>query len=230
MTNGSVTAILLAGGAGARFGGGIPKQVLDVADIPMMAHSLEVFEACELVDSVIVVMAGGGDDIGVATYCSKVVSVAGGGLTRQASLNEGLVCLPGETEIVVVHDAARPMLGVSLLSEVIDAVQPPHQGAIPALRLEDALKEVSMEGEVLGSKARGGLWRAQTPQAFLREPLEESLAKADAEGHEADDCSDLLVRAGFRVKVIAGDPANIKVTTRGDLEVAEALLRNRRRR
>jgi 2-C-methyl-D-erythritol 4-phosphate cytidylyltransferase len=95
--------------------------------------------------------------------------------------------------------------------------------------MEDALKEVTDEGEVVGGVPRRGKWRAQTPQVFERAALEESLSKADAQGRVCEDCSEMLVRAGYRVRVIAGDASNIKVTTTADLNLAEKLLAARAR-
>jgi 4-diphosphocytidyl-2-methyl-D-erithritol synthase len=163
-----------------------------------------------------------------AVVLPKVACVVTGGPTRQASLGSGLACLPDETGIVLVHDAARPLVRPALVERVVEAVGGPFHGAVPALPLDDAVKEVSREGEVLSGRSRRGLWSVQTPQGFLREPLEEALARADAGGAVCEDCSEMALRAGYRVRTVVGDPLNLKVTRAGDLPRCESILVSRR--
>jgi 2-C-methyl-D-erythritol 4-phosphate cytidylyltransferase len=222
---GPVTAVLLGGGSGERFGGDLPKQFLALGGIPLLVHSLRALEACDKVNFVVVVLPDVRPGfIENAVRTPKVRSVVSGGDSRQASLREGLERIPAETSIVLVHDAVRPLVTPNLLERVLEGVGGVYQGVVCAVPMEDALKEVSADHELLASKERRSLWRAQTPQAFLRDALEESLSRAEAEEVVCEDCSELLLRAGHRVRVVPGDPSNIKVTTPEDLLMGESLL------
>jgi 2-C-methyl-D-erythritol 4-phosphate cytidylyltransferase len=155
---------------------------------------------------------------------SKVVAVTGGGGLRQESLARGLACVPPGVEIVAVHDAARPMVTSAVIDGVVAGVADGFDGAVAAVPVDDAIKEVAEGGEILEPRSRGGLWRAQTPQAFVRACLETALARALADGIACDDCSEMATRVGYRVRVVPGDPRNIKVTRPGDLDLCERLL------
>ena len=226
-----VTAVVLAGGSGVRFGADVPKQFLDLVGQPMLAHALAAFERTTEVAATVVVLPVERPpfvDLALAGL-AKVTSVTNGGPTRQASLSEGLVCLPEETDIVLVHDAARPAVQPSLITRVAGALgdddpDATYDGAIPAIPVDDALKEVTGEGLVVGRRSRVGLWRAQTPQGFRRDCIEDALARADAEGVLCEDCAELAVRAGYRVRVVPGDPVNLKATRREDLRLLEAIM------
>jgi 2-C-methyl-D-erythritol 4-phosphate cytidylyltransferase len=225
---GRVSAVLLAGGRGDRAGGDVPKQFLDIAGRPMLSHSLTALVASDLISSVVVVLPEDRpsfieDDLKQA----KIASITVGGETRQASLAEGLVCLPEDTSVVLVHDAARPLITQGLVNRILAALDDSLDGVICALPLDDALKEVTLDGEVVGNLPRRGAWRAQTPQVFSRSALEEALALADAEQRICDDCSEMLIRAGFRVRAVSGEPWNLKVTTKADLNLAERILLSR---
>lgn len=225
-----VTAIILAGGTGKRLGGEVPKQFLDLAGDPLLVHSLSTFQGSQRVDAIVVVLPESRPRfIDEMIALPKVCSVTNGGETRQASLGQGLQCLPDETDVVMVHDAARPLMRDSLVHRVLEGlVEGSFHGAIPGIPIEDSIKEVSISKQVLRTRAREGIWRAQTPQAFLRGPLEDSLARADAEYFLADDCSELLLRAGYTVVAVDGDSWNLKVTRPLDLALCERILESRK--
>jgi 2-C-methyl-D-erythritol 4-phosphate cytidylyltransferase len=228
--SGRVTAVLLAAGSGDRAGGDVPKQFLDLAGQPMLAHPLGALSASESIASIVVVLPEARPPfIEEELKLPKITSLAVGGATRQASLAEGLVCLPEDSSIVLVHDAARPLLTTGLIERVLDGLEESVDGAICAVPLDDALKEVTADGEVVGNLPRRGAWRAQTPQVFSRKSLDEALALADSEQRICDDCSEMLIRAGFRVRAVKGEPWNIKVTTKADLNLAEKILMSRTR-
>lgn len=211
-----------------RLGSRLPKQFVEVAGHPMITHSIKAFEASAPIQAIIVVLPEERPSfVDEEIRSEKIVSVTSGGPTRQASLSEGLTCLPEGTGVVLIHDAARPMVTPELVERVVEGVADEFVGAICGLPVEDALKEVSSEGEITSARRREGLWRAQTPQAFLRRPLEESLARADAEGIAGDDCSEIVTRAGYKVRAVMGDPLNIKVTFKRDLILCEKLLGGR---
>lgn len=224
-----VTAIVLAGGTGERLGGEVPKQFLDLAGDPMLVHSLSTFQGSKPVDAVVVVLPESRPRfIDQMIAMPKVCSVTNGGETRQASLGQGLHCLPDETDVVMVHDAARPLMRDSLVHRVLEGLTGSVHGAIPGIPIEDSMKEISLSKQVLRTRSREGIWRAQTPQAFLRGPLEDSLARADAEYFVADDCSELLLRAGYTVVAVEGDAWNLKVTRPLDLALCERILESRK--
>jgi len=223
-----VTAILLAAGAGHRFGSAGPKQFEHLAGEPMFVHPLRVLVGDIRIDSIVVVLpAVRTPEVDEAARLPKVSASTRGGTTRQDSLAKGFAYLPAQTEVVLVHDAARPLVTEDLVGALLDGLDETCEGVIPGLPLEDAIKEVSPEGMVVRGLARRSVWRIQTPQVFRRAILEECLAAAVADDFAASDCSELLTRRGSPVKIIPGTPANFKITLPEDLALAEAVLKGR---
>jgi 2-C-methyl-D-erythritol 4-phosphate cytidylyltransferase len=217
-----VTAVVLAAGSGKRVGSDIPKQFLPLGDRPMLHRSLAVLEATEKISSVVVALpAADGSDL---SEFPKVVGQVSGGETRQDSLRSALAKLPESTDTVMVHDAARPLLGEALIEKLLGALDDTCDGVIPAIPMEDTIKRVSDDLLVEAEVDRQGIWRVQTPQVFRRGVLEDSLAKALASGLESTDCSQMLTGAGYRVRVVEGDPLNFKVTRAADLWLAEQIV------
>jgi 2-C-methyl-D-erythritol 4-phosphate cytidylyltransferase len=142
-----------------------------------------------------------------------------GGATRSASVRNGLAAVPDDADVIVVHDAARPLASAALFAAVIDAVRAGADGAIPVVPVTDTIKRVD-GARVIETLERAELVAVQTPQAFRAD----ALRKAHAGAGEATDDAALVESIGGTVVVVAGDPANIKVTTADDLRVAEALL------
>lgn len=205
-------------------GSDIPKQFLDLGGKPMIFRCLDVFEACPMIQAVVVALPGGDESRrpDLSGY-AKVTAAVAGGQTRQASLAKALRRLPEFAETVLVHDAARPLVDQPLILRLLAALDG-CDGAIPAIPLEDTVKRVGADGMVESEVDREGIWRVQTPQVFRRAALEESLAKAVESGLESTDCSQMLTRAGYRVRVVEGDPLNFKVTRAADLWLAEQIL------
>lgn len=205
-------AVVVAGGAGTRFGG--PKQFATLAGRPLVEWSLErARENCAGV--VLVLPEGTPGDWGVDT-------VVAGGATRSESVRAGLAAVPDVADVIVVHDAARPLAGAALWKAVIDAVDNGADGAIPACPVTDTIKKKTPEGAVV-TVDRSDLFAVQTPQAFRADALKE----AHAGGADATDDAALVEAAGGRVVLVDGDPHNIKVTASADLLVAEALIKER---
>jgi 2-C-methyl-D-erythritol 4-phosphate cytidylyltransferase len=152
--------------------------------------------------------------------------VVAGGATRAESVRAGLAAVPVHVDVVVVHDAARPLAGAGLYAAVVAAVRAGADGAIPGLPVADTLKRVegdadaSGTGVIVGTVDRGGLVAAQTPQAFRADVLR----AAHASGRDATDDAALVEARGGKVVVVPGDPRNLKLTGPRDLAVAEALL------
>lgn len=202
-----VAAIVVAAGRGQRFGG--PKQFADLNGRSVAAASVAAARC--VADPVVLVVpdgyAGGGEGADL---------LAVGGETRSASVRAGLALCP-DAEVVVVHDAARPLAGPALFEAVVAAVAGGADGAVPGLAVTDTLKRV-VDDAVASTLARDGLVAVQTPQAFARAALE----RAHAAGGDATDDAALVEGTGGRVVVVPGDPRNVKITDAGDLARARA--------
>jgi 2-C-methyl-D-erythritol 4-phosphate cytidylyltransferase len=201
-----VVAVVVAGGRGERFGG--PKQFARVGG--RTVASLAVAAARAVADSVVLVVPEGygGDGEGAD-------HVVVGGQTRSQSVRAGLA-LAGDADVVVVHDAARPLAGASLFHAVLDAVVAGADGAVPGLVITDTVKRVTRNGltRVVDTVAREDLVTVQTPQAFRRA----ALMAAHASNPEATDDAALLEAAGAVVVVVPGETGNVKLTEPADLD------------
>jgi 2-C-methyl-D-erythritol 4-phosphate cytidylyltransferase len=205
-----VWGIVVAGGQGERFGE--PKQFLPLGNARMIDHAVNaISNAC---NAVVVVLPAGTPWDG-----AEVARSVPGGESRAASVRAGLAVVPDDAEIVVVHDAARPLAAAPLFRAVIEAVRAGADGAVPGLPVTDTVKRV--DGDlVIETVAREGLTRVQTPQAFRAT----CLRSAHATEPDATDDAGLVEAAGAKVVVVPGDERNLKVTTADDLVVAAALL------
>ncbi len=214
--------VLTAAGSSRRFGGGTSKVLLDLRGRPVIARALEPF--LEALPSLAVVVTAREEDRARLEAALAGARVVAGGATRQASVARGLQALPPEVEVVLVHDAARPLLGADLVRRVAAAARA-HGAALPALPVGDSLHALTPDGtRLLHTVAREGLVAAQTPQAARRELLARAHAHAAARALEATDEAGLLLAAGIPVAVVPGEARNLKLTRPEDLVVARALL------
>lgn len=224
-----LTALVAAAGRGRRLGLGYNKVFLPLKGRPLLSYSLEVLERSPLVQAVIVVTTP--EDVDrcweiIGPRYAKGIRVVEGGEERQDSVSNGLKALPPETELVAIHDAARPLLTGELLAKVVKAAVETG-AAIAAVPVQDTIKRSGAAELVERTVNREGLWAAQTPQVFRRDWLEEAHGRARAEGWRATDDASLVERCGYPVKLVPGDYANIKITTPIDLVLATALLEAR---
>ena len=218
-----VTAIIAAGGSGRRLGAGVPKQFLDLAGQSMLERSVAAFDSHPAVAQVIVAVppdavAGARKSVGRVT---GPLSFVAGGASRQESVARAFDVVDEETEIVLVHDAARPFVSAALITRAIEAAAT-HGAVIAALAATDTVKRVSPGSAaptIAETLPRETIYLAQTPQAFRRAVLREAVALGRT-GVEATDEAGLAEQAGHAVRVIEGDPDNVKVTTAEDLERA----------
>jgi 2-C-methyl-D-erythritol 4-phosphate cytidylyltransferase len=221
---GGAWAILVAAGAGARLGSDRPKAFAKLAGRPLLAESLDRLDHCPVVDAIVVAAPAGWEEPAILLSeelaASKVVACVTGGETRAASVRAGLREVPEEALVVLVHDAARPLVDDAVVERVLEPLGQGFDGAVPALPLEDTVKRVA-QGAVVETVEREGLVRVQTPQAFLAPVLRRAF-EGDLQG--ATDCAALVERAGGRVAVVAGDARLVKVTTSADLALVETLL------
>jgi 2-C-methyl-D-erythritol 4-phosphate cytidylyltransferase len=207
-----VWSIVVAGGSASRFGR--PKQFAPLGGRTVLEHALDA--ARRHAEGVVLVLPV--DVLGDGRCWPCELAVAGGA-TRSASVRAGLAAVPAACEIVVVHDAARPLASPALFAAVIEAVRAGADGAVPGVPLSDTVKRVR-DGEVVETVERSSLVAVQTPQAFRAA----ALRRAHAAEPEATDDAGLLEAIGARVAVVPGDPANLKLTRPDDLVTAAALL------
>ena len=224
MGEGATWCVLVAAGSGERLGAERPKAFVPLGGRPLLAESLERLDASDWIDALVVVVPDGWEEPAILLaeelVVSKVAAVVVGGATRAASVAAGLAEIPGEALVVVVHDAARPLVGDDVLGRVLGALSEGVDGAIPGLPLADTVKRVA-GGRVAETIVRDDLVAVQTPQAFLAAALRRAYS-GDLGG--ATDCASLVERVGGAVALVEGDPALLKVTTREDLARVEALL------
>jgi 2-C-methyl-D-erythritol 4-phosphate cytidylyltransferase len=211
-----VWVVVVAAGSGRRFGA--PKQFEQLVGRPMVQWAVEA--ARSVADGVVLVLPAG-DLAGGAVHAASpwgADAVVAGGHTRAASVRSGLAAVPAAAELIVVHDGARPLASPRLFRAVVDAVVGGADAAVPGLAVADTLKRVA-GGAVVATVGREGLVAVQTPQAFRAEVLR---GAHEGESEGTDDAA-LVESLGATVRVVPGDPRNIKVTTAADLQVARAL-------
>jgi 2-C-methyl-D-erythritol 4-phosphate cytidylyltransferase/2-C-methyl-D-erythritol 2,4-cyclodiphosphate synthase len=205
-------------------GAGLPKQLLQVSGVSILQRSVDAFLAHRLITEVIVALP---PEILAAPPAyllgtPKPVTLVEGGARRQDSVALAFACVSPEAELVVVHDAARPMVSADLIERTLAAATE-HGAALAALRATDTVKRGDAGGVVVETVPREQVYLAQTPQAFQVELLRMALAS----GADATDEATLVERAGFAVRLVEGDPRNVKITTPADVALAEHLLGDR---
>ena len=209
-----VWAVLVAAGRGERLGDGRPKAFAKLGELPLLAESLRRLDECEWIDQIVVVVPPGWEEPSILLAeqigASKVSACVPGGESRSASVRVGLAEVPDDVAVVLVHDAARPVLPAEVVRRLLDALEEGYDGAVPGLPVADTVKRVAGE-VVVETPPRRELVAVQTPQAFVA-----SVLRAAAAG-EGSDCASLVEAAGGRVKVVPGDERLLKVTTREDL-------------
>lgn len=221
-----VGVVIVAGGSGSRVGGQELKQFRWIAGKPMLLHSVQTFMARPEVVSVVCVLPAplAGDPPPWLFQCDvDRLMISIGGRTRQQSVANGLDDLPDEAELVLIHDAARPLVTDSMIGRVIDATRR-DGAAIAALPLADTLKEADDAGRVSRTIDRAKLWRAQTPQGFRRDLILRAHRDAAAARVDATDDAALCERIGFPVTLVHGSERAMKITAESDFARAEALL------
>jgi 2-C-methyl-D-erythritol 4-phosphate cytidylyltransferase len=215
-------ALLVAAGSGERLGAGRPKAFVVVAGRPMVEWSLDALRAAGIDE--IVVAAPAADDLVDRHEFPPGVIVVAGGATRSESVRAALAAAPPGD--VVVHDAARPLVTPDHFRETLAALAG-ADCAVAAAPITDTVKEAGPDRLVMATLDRSRLWAIQTPQAFRREALEQALAAGEELLAQATDDAWLVERMGGTVRVVESSPANFKVTTPYDLQIAEHLLADR---
>lgn len=214
---------MVAAGSGSRLGASVPKALVPVAGRPMLEWSIDALLGTASIREVVVALPAGAE---LPQRRDRVRSVEGGA-ERSHSVRAALVAA-GDADLVLVHDAARPLVTPEIAAPVLEAVaRPGVDAAVAAAPVSDTIKVAGHDGVVDRTLDRSTLWAVQTPQVFRREALDRVLAEPDETLAAATDDASLVEAAGGTVVVVETTPENFKVTTRLDLRVAELLLGER---
>jgi 2-C-methyl-D-erythritol 4-phosphate cytidylyltransferase/2-C-methyl-D-erythritol 2,4-cyclodiphosphate synthase len=225
MARSNVTGIVVAAGRAERFGGSVPKQFLEVDGVACVDRAVRALTSHPGIRDAVVVLHPdqvSGERGERLARLGGVRGVVAGGQTRADSVRQGLAAV-GDASHVLVHDAARPLVGKTVIGAVLAATLE-HGAAVPAIAIPDTVKEVSDADRVVRTLDRDRLRLAQTPQGARTDWLARALDDARGRGEDVTDEAAALERAGHRVAVVPGDPANMKITTQTDLRHARALL------
>lgn len=223
-----VSAIIVAAGKGSRMNTSINKQYLLINDKPVLAHTIEAFEKSGCISEIIVVINKNDKDFFIDSIMKpysykKITAVAEGGEDRQASVFNGLCHVSPESDIVVVHDGARPLVTTDIILRSVDAAIK-YGAACVGVPVKDTIKKVDKDLYVEYTPERSMLWTIQTPQTFRKNILVEAHKNASTDGFRGTDDSVLAERLGYRVRMVTGSYYNIKITTVEDLAFAETIL------
>lgn len=227
-----VTAIVPSAGGGTRLTGNLPKQYLPLAGIPLLTRTLQALRASGRVDHLILVIPPGHE----ARCRTEILdpfglhadAVVPGGADRQASVFAGLSRIPEGTDLVLVHDGARPFITAEVIQAAVSAAALVG-AAVVAVPVTDTIKVADPDGTVKETPERGRLWAAQTPQVFRPALLRDAHRQALQDGFRSTDDSALVERLGHPVRLVPGSPENLKITTTADLALADHILQARHR-
>lgn len=217
-------AVIPAAGAGLRLGG-VPKPFLELCGKPILQHAIEPFLADVRVEQIIVALPAGiaaEPPAWLRTLAPRIRCVAGGA-TRGDSVHAAIEAVSPDVAVILVHDAARPLLTEALVRRAIDAAAA-GRSVIAAMPVTDTVQQVGPDGTIVATPDRAMLRNAQTPQAFPAAVIRDAYARARAEGVRATDDAALVLRYGSTVSTIEGESGNLKITLPSDLAIAEALL------
>jgi len=220
-----VWAVLVAAGRGERLGAGQPKAFVAFNGRPLLAESLSRLDTSEFVRNVVVVAPPGWEEPAILCAeeenASNVIACVPGGDTRVDSVRAGVEEVPAEADIILIHDAARPLVNDEVIGRVIEALHGDVDGAVPGLPVSDTIKQAPA-GLIERTVSRDGLFIVQTPQCFRAEIFRRALADVD---QVATDCAGMVEAIGGRVRLTQGDPRLAKITTEADLAFVEGLAR-----
>lgn len=220
------SVIIVAAGNGRRFGSDVPKQFLEIRDAPIIVHTLKRFENCDVVDEVILVLSKGEIENfqkNIEKFnLKKIVKIVAGGENRAESVQNGLKAVDSlRSEIVAVHDGARPLVSVDEIRRTIEKAKEIGAACLVA-KVTDTIKQVNGD-KITGTIDRSTLRRALTPQAFRFDILQNAFAQNDAGEMATDECF-LVEKTGCEIAIVEGSARNIKITHAEDLKIAEALF------
>jgi 2-C-methyl-D-erythritol 4-phosphate cytidylyltransferase len=215
-----VAALVPAAGRGERLGGGIPKALRLLGGQPLLLHAVAALQGAKLVDEIIIA-APATEVAGFARLAGSGVRVVAGGAERVDSVRAALAMVGPEVDVVLVHDAARPLTPSTLIDAVATAVLDGAPAVIPVVPVVDTVREVDAAGRVVRTPDRHGLRAVQTPQGFRRDVV---CAAYALDGLAVTDDAGLVEALGIQVTTVEGSALAFKVTTPTDLLLAQALL------
>ncbi len=215
--------IITSAGKGRRMGD-VKKQFLPLNGIPLFIYSLRTFASIGEVEKIILVLPEGKQIYGkhlIAEFeINREITIVAGGDERQDSVYSGLK--ETESDIVLIHDGVRPFVSSNLIKRIIEEVER-YGAVIPGISISDTIKRVE-KGQIIATLNRDEIFAVQTPQGFEREIIQEAYEVAYQDGFYATDDSMLVERLGIGVRVIKGDPLNIKITRKEDFYLAEGIV------
>lgn len=223
------TVIIPAAGQGKRMGSDEKKQYLNLKGKPILVHTLEVFDKCTKINNIILVVGKGEveyckEEIVKKYKINKISSIVEGGKERQDSVYEGLKKIPDETDIVLVHDAARPFIQEGDIHNIITQTVK-NKACVLGVKAKDTIKIVNKNNKIVDTPNRDLLWLVQTPQVFSKDIIMSAYNKAMVESFKATDDSMIVERySDVQVKMVEGSYTNIKITTQDDLIIGERFL------
>ncbi len=225
--SGKTTAVIVAAGNATRMGE-IDKITCPIAGVPVIGRSISAFEKSECIDNIVLVLrqdiVNEVQNLVAQNGFKKVTDLVEGGDTRAESVKRGITACGTDTDIVLIHDGARPLVSQEIIESVKEAVEL-YGAAAPAVPLKDTVKIVDSSGKIIETPNRSSLVAIQTPQGFLMSSYKTALDE-NTDSSITDDCQ-LLERTGKTVYVVDGSYENIKITTPEDVEIAEGILRKR---
>lgn len=228
MTKPFVSVIIVAAGKGTRMQSSLNKQYLYLNGKPILAHTLKVFENCDLVDEIILVVSKNDNEICLNKILKpykikKITKMVFGGETRQQSMYQGIMAVNQEADIIMTHDGARPLIHKDIIIKSIKNTLE-YKATVVAVPVKNTIKIIDGEKFVLNTPERSSLWSVQTPQTFEYNLLRRAHEKAIEDDYTGTDDSVLVERLGQKIKIIKGHYDNIKITTPEDLIMAEAII------
>lgn len=229
----SVGVVIAAGGQGKRLGGRTPKQFRLLRGVPILQYAFGVFASLRQVDEIVIAcpvadIRRTGRLLALAG-CNKILSIVPGGKERQDSVRNGLCAFMSRPDIVLVHDAVRPFVDARIVNAVIESASK-HGAAVVGVKVQDTIKVEGKKGFYSKTMDRSKLWAVQTPQAFSYDILMRAHKRARSSGYLGTDEASLVERLGVPVRIVEGDPMNMKITTPNDLRLAEMWLKEGRNR
>lgn len=224
-------AIIPAAGAGKRLKSHIAKQYLLLNSVPVLVHTLKVFQESKEIDEIIIALPL--EDLIYIRQellekygLTKITNTVAGGKERQDSVRNCLMVIEGKCDLVVIHDAVRPFVTEELIKSVVDAAKVTG-ASVAGTRIKDTIKEIKKDNMVSTTVPRHNIWLTQTPQAFKFKLLNEAYKIAYDENFYGTDDASLVEKMGKKVKMVEGSSENIKITTKEDMLIAEALMKMR---
>jgi len=218
---GRVAALIPAAGSGSRLGASTPKAFIELGALSLLTRCALVLSLA--VDVIVVAVPEGYVEKAgqVLKDVDADIHIVEGGQDRQSSVARALAVVPADVDVVLVHDAARPLVPQRVIHSVIEAVRQGADGVVPVLPVADTIKRVDVQGTVVETVNRDSLRRVQTPQGFVRSVLDQ--VHADPTVLATDDAG-LLEVSGYRVQTVVGDERALKITTMDDLHIAQSYL------